>query len=176
MFCDSRSGDKRLRRSFSNTLESKENIFQGVKVSRWLDYDNWSGSNKATPHVERIPCQHDNAVFPAGSSFAVEQPPVPVAISKFILGKEIMYGKILEEFLSSELGQREFPKPVSFSDLPNILATNYGECQHSSRGCECDTYQLQEYVCVKQCPRAPCFHPVKPLGFCCHICALSDDG
>lgn len=30
----------------------------------WVDPENWSGSNKATPHTERIPCRTDMAILP----------------------------------------------------------------------------------------------------------------
>lgn len=31
----------------------------------WVDPDNWNGWVNATPHSERIPCQHDVIVLPS---------------------------------------------------------------------------------------------------------------
>lgn len=57
----------------------------------WVDPNNWSSErvNLATPHVERIPCAHDTAMFQTSNSFSIIPPDVPITIGSLQLDKNV---------------------------------------------------------------------------------------
>lgn len=57
----------------------------------WVDPENWSSQqvNLATPHAERIPCEHDTVVFDPGHSFSVVVPDLPINIGSVKYGNQV---------------------------------------------------------------------------------------
>lgn len=57
----------------------------------WIDPNNWSieNFNPATPHVERIPCEHDTVVFKPSNSFSIVVPDVPINIGALKVGNQV---------------------------------------------------------------------------------------
>lgn len=57
----------------------------------WANPDNWSNEKitPATPHVERIPCEHDTAFFNPGNSFSVLVPDIPINIGAVKFGNQV---------------------------------------------------------------------------------------
>ncbi|XP_065090952.1 protein amnionless [Ochlerotatus camptorhynchus] len=120
------------------------------------------GSNRATPHVERIPCQFETAVFGKVPS------PIDLQYHSAIEAKDISFGgsKGLDEFrrfLVSDLGQ------YVFYNAEETLVTE-GKCG-SPEKCPCQPEWVKEAVCANEvCPVPNCLSPIVPKGHCCAIC------
>ncbi|PSN48330.1 hypothetical protein C0J52_03412 [Blattella germanica] len=128
-------------------------VFTRTWDEAWLNPNNWltmgHDARQSVPHLERIPCTHDLAEFPTGSSFRVRLPEVPVTVGSV-----------------SILGQTQ---------LVEIVGT---DCEERT-GCRCAGHaDLQDAVCkYTRQPHGDCYQntpacvaPVTPLGHCCPIC------
>lgn len=64
----------------------------------WVDPDNWSNENttQATPHVERVPCEHDTVKFNPGNSFSIIVPDVPINIGSMEFGNQVSSRIVIE--------------------------------------------------------------------------------
>lgn len=118
--------------------------------------------SKAVPHLERIPCQYETAIFPETPS------PVDLQYHEAIEVKDISYGgkQGLEEFrhfLATDLGQ------FVFYNADEILIRE-GKCK-SPEKCSCQPEWVKGAVCPNEICEIPhCTNPIVPSGHCCAIC------
>ncbi|XP_019556997.3 protein amnionless [Aedes albopictus] len=118
--------------------------------------------NRATPHLERIPCQYESV------SFGKVPSPVDMQYHSAIEVKDVNYGGMagLDEFrrfLVSDLGQ------YVFYNGEETLVTE-GKCG-SPQKCPCQSEWVLQAVCAnEECPVPLCLNPVVPRGHCCAIC------
>jgi hypothetical protein len=80
--------------SDSNLLVFADIVFTRSWSAAWLDPANWRTEGRVStdpvPHLERIPCTHDNTVFPEGSSFRVRLPEVVVTVGTISLLGQVL--------------------------------------------------------------------------------------
>lgn len=153
--------------------------FKGRIRAAWLSTDNWSVARitratdqvtKATPHEQRLPCDHDEVIFPANSSFEVDLQAAPVLAFKSIaIDGRVMSAGEFREFLPSTFGRD------AFKNAETTLFEEPQPCQDESR-CACHRRNdaLLEMLCANEarsCPStAHCAEPIHPLGHCCDEC------
>ncbi|XP_011298071.1 protein amnionless [Fopius arisanus] len=136
----------------------------------WVDPDNWSGSNKAVPHLERIPCGTDMVILPNyNRSLSIKLPTVTVNIKEIKIGNETP----LEawDWQSIMMG-REFSnnhQSVLYSGLP-YCDTDKCLCRHNT-----DVKELINEICEIESSRCsgeeiPCSYPLVVEGHCCSYC------
>ncbi|XP_055599349.1 protein amnionless-like [Uranotaenia lowii] len=118
--------------------------------------------NKAVPHLERIPCQFEEAVFldPPG--------PIDLQYHEAVELKGVVYGKTsglaeLQQFFRSDLGQYVF-----YNAEDSVVRE--GKCA-SPEKCPCQPEWVADAVCRNEiCPIPRCLNPIQPVGYCCAIC------
>lgn len=66
-------------------------VFATKNSSYWVDPQNWQGKdvNLATPDLERLPCENDTVVFPAGKTYSVYLPAPMVGVKEFVLNGKV---------------------------------------------------------------------------------------
>lgn len=119
-------------------------------------------------HEESVPCQNDDVVFKARSSFRVDtsssQPDVPVK-SVSVLGKTFNSRSEFSQFLSSRTGQLQFHGS-------SIVTVGNQECGDPS-GCDCGNSANHQRICsTVTCASLSCKKPLLPVGHCCHVCGV----
>ncbi|XP_054260611.1 protein amnionless-like [Macrosteles quadrilineatus] len=140
-------------------------IFKHTQPMRWVDPSNWDRWTRATPDLERVPCTQEDVKFTPGSTFNIITPPT------LKLGSLEINGVMIDSFdwyehSSQDESSWQLHKPDG--DAPDLVisATN---CQEDT-WCECHNEYLHSEICTDVCPLPLCKQPVKPSGFCCHIC------
>ncbi|RZC40115.1 uncharacterized protein BDFB_012663, partial [Asbolus verrucosus] len=132
----------------------------------WYDEDSWEKSeNVAVPHKERIPCDHDDVVFPKGIHTRVSQDLAPLIETRSIkLGDDLPSNEEMETFMDSEMGSTIFFNPIapfSFDIKRRACDDPFGCFCHSSY-VPCPT---------KKSPgKTTCLNPIEPEDFCREIC------
>ncbi|XP_066200046.1 protein amnionless [Saccopteryx leptura] len=122
--------------------------------------------------AERVPCRHDDVVFPADSSFRVGLGPRarPLRVSSvWALGQKFTRDEDLAAFLASRAGRLRFHGPGALSVGPEA-------CVDPS-GCVCGNTEVQPWICAAllqplggHCPQAACHDALRPEGQCCDLC------
>ncbi|KAM9745530.1 protein amnionless [Menidia menidia] len=117
-------------------------------------------------HEESVPCQHDDVVFKALSSFRVDtgssQANIPVK-SVSVLGKMFERKSDFYKYLRSKSGQ------LQFQGSSAVTVGNPG-CQDPS-GCDCGNSANHQQICgTVTCNPASCKKPLLPIGHCCEMC------
>ncbi|TDH02950.1 hypothetical protein EPR50_G00158110 [Perca flavescens] len=117
-------------------------------------------------HEESVPCQYDDVVFKARSSFRVDtsssQPSIPVK-SVSVLGKKFDSGSEFSHYLSSRSGQLQF-------EGSSALSIGNQECGDPS-GCDCGNSVNHQQICNSvTCASLTCKKPLLPVGHCCDVC------
>lgn len=160
---------------FSNTLECKSDAnaahFLGKSKRLWFSSKSWQTEdereNVAKPHVYKIPCECDVAVFPSENIYAVDLQYVHDIVVKKILIND--RSDNIEQFLASPLGRKMFlnSENVQFSE---------GFCQ-PQKYCGCHNQErFKKYTDIlceeesKYCEIPHCIDPIKPEGHCCPMC------
>lgn len=152
-----------------------EYVRRRFAIRHWFSTRNWKSvgfdMTKATPHMERIPCECDKVVFPANQSISVD---VPLMATELAINEIQINGKQsnFELFRQTELGQLMFDNSVdvnvvtSHCDLPTfcscISAAHFGD--YLSMLCRVET---------PRCPVPQCLKPIRPIGHCCDICGAT---
>uniref|UniRef100_A0AAZ3PX79 Protein amnionless n=1 Tax=Oncorhynchus tshawytscha TaxID=74940 RepID=A0AAZ3PX79_ONCTS len=104
-------------------------------------------------HEESVPCQYDNVLFRAGSSFRVDtsNQPSPCPDSEFT------------HYLGSHSGRLQFHGTSS----PSVGASG---CSDAS-GCDCGNSANHNRICgTVTCAPMSC-KPLYPIGHCCDVCS-----
>lgn len=117
-------------------------------------------------HEESVPCQYDDVVFKARSSFRVDtsssQSSIPVK-SVSVLGKMFDGGSEFSQYLSSRSGR------LQFHGSSAVTVGNPG-CGDPS-GCDCGNSVNHQRICgTLTCASPPCKKPLLPVGHCCNVC------
>lgn len=125
-----------------------------------------SGDLLFSVHEESVPCQHDDVVFKAGTSFRVDTSSsgatIPVK-SVSLLGKTFDSAPDFSQHLHSQLGQLQFHGSSS-------ITVGAAGCQDPS-GCDCGNSVNHQRICqTVTCAPAGCQRPLRPVGHCCDIC------
>lgn len=125
-----------------------------------------SGNLLFLVHEESVPCQHDDVVFRAGTSFRVNtssrESTIPVR-SVSLLGKKFDSNTDFSQHLSSRLGQLQFHGS-------SAVTVGFAGCQDLS-GCDCGNSVNHQRICqTVTCAPTSCQRPLRPAGHCCDIC------
>ncbi|XP_068085344.1 uncharacterized protein [Anabrus simplex] len=156
-----------------------ENVFTRTNLKAWLDPESWipeaDDSLAATPHLERVPCRHDVAVFPGDASIGVRLPQLPVSVSELRFGSNSLTTDEWWEMLRSPGGWRFLAGPEVLRE--KVVELTMAGCTDPA-GCVClpDQNLLHMMICSyarAKCEddgRPPCYQPVIPHGHCCAIC------
>lgn len=117
-------------------------------------------------HEESIPCQQDDVIFKAHSSFRVDtsssQTNVPVK-SVSVLGMVFDSRSEFSEYLSSSSGQLQFHG----SSTVTVGTPGCGD----PTGCDCGNSVNHELICsTVTCSSLSCKKPLLPIGHCCKVC------
>uniref|UniRef100_A0A3B4YGQ7 Protein amnionless n=1 Tax=Seriola lalandi dorsalis TaxID=1841481 RepID=A0A3B4YGQ7_SERLL len=117
-------------------------------------------------HEESVPCQYDDVVFKALSSFKVDtsssQSSIPVK-SVSVQGKKFDSKSEFSQYLSSRSGR------LMFHGSSAITVGNPG-CGDPS-GCECGNSVNHQRICSSvTCASMNCKMPLLPIGHCCEVC------
>ncbi|KAM5130003.1 LOW QUALITY PROTEIN: protein amnionless [Mantella aurantiaca] len=155
--------------------------FGDVDGRHWLDPTLWcsaasiddleNGRFLFAVDTERVPCHHDDVIFPSETSFRVR---VQEAASETwlrslsVLGRKFSSNAEFGEFLASRTGRLQFPDPAQ----PQVTDTN----ARTRSGCLCGNEKMQQEICWallqhsgNKCPEVPCANPFQ-LGHCCPVC------
>ncbi|XP_016021481.2 protein amnionless [Rousettus aegyptiacus] len=142
----------------------------------WHDPRSWR-SGDAAPNLffvdaERVPCRHDDVVFPPDSSFRVvlglDARTVRVH-SVSALSQNFTRDEDLTAFLASRAGRLRFHGP-------GTLGVGSEACADPS-GCVCGNAEVQPGICAAllqplggRCPAPACRDALRPEGQCCDLC------
>nr|XP_003463178.1 LOW QUALITY PROTEIN: protein amnionless [Cavia porcellus] len=151
-------------------------FFRNPDRFSWLDPHLWGSGDEApglfSLDAERVPCVHDDVVFPSNASFRVGLCPgaSPVRVrSVSALGQTFTRDEDLAAFLASRAGRLRFHGPGE-------LRVGSQACADPS-GCECGSAETLPWVCAAllhplggRCPPAPCRDALRPEGQCCDLC------
>ncbi|KAM6905199.1 protein amnionless [Xenentodon cancila] len=150
--------------------------FKDSESPQWLNPALWQeavtlddlqlGNFLFSVHEESVPCQHDDVVFKALSSFSVDtsssQPRIPVK-SVSVLGKTFDSRSEFSQYLNSHSGQ------LQFHGSSAVTVGNPG-CGDPT-GCDCGNSVHHQVICsTVTCPSLSCKKPLKPVGHCCDVC------
>lgn len=150
--------------------------FKDSEALKWFNPALWqaaatpndlqSGNFLFSVHEESVPCQYDDVVFKAGSSFRVDtsssRPSIPVK-SVSVLGKTFDSNSEFAEYLKSRSGG------LQFHGSPDVTVGNSG-CGDPS-GCDCGNSVNHQQICASvKCAPLSCKTPLSPLGHCCDVC------
>ncbi|XP_062513589.1 protein amnionless-like [Corticium candelabrum] len=159
--------------------------FIGGQRKNWYDVRQWETVDKLSSHeldvdlpLNRIPCEHDDVIFPDRSSFSV-------SIDRKVVVKSMQYqgdalsNDGLQELLLNVEGKRQF-QLIHKGDQETSLSISGLTCSDSA-GCPCgnsmdDANFIQEgcrtYVHDTCTSRGDldCENPITPAGACCPVC------
>ncbi|KAK2500525.1 hypothetical protein MC885_021718 [Smutsia gigantea] len=142
----------------------------------WHDPRLWRSADLAwglfSVDAERVPCRHDDVVFPSDASFRVGLGPgagTTRVHSVWALGQTFTRDEDLAAFLASRAGRLRFHGPGALGVGPEVCA--------DPSGCVCGNAQEQPWICAAllqplggRCPPASCQDALRPEGQCCDLC------
>lgn len=133
--------------------------------------------NVAIPDMERVPCIYDNVVFPKESSFWVQYPEISLSVNSFKIEGQKLTNDMLQYFLLSEAGSRQF-KNLDYQQRTDVITVKNIQCTDKS-GCLCHENEkfILDAVCSNLkhiCNVTHCLNPIKPVGHCCEVCGMYD--
>ncbi|XP_046309191.1 protein amnionless isoform X1 [Marmota monax] len=150
-------------------------LFRNPDRFSWVDPRLWRSEEARgffSVDAERVPCSHDDVVFPPDGSFRVGLGPGagPVRVrSLSALGQTFTRDEDLAAFLASRSGRLHFHGP-------GALSLGSEACADPS-GCVCGTAEALPWVCAAllqplggRCPQASCHDALRPEGQCCDLC------
>ncbi|KAM6202691.1 protein amnionless [Rhynchocyon petersi] len=149
-------------------------IFRDPDRFSWFDPSLWRSEH--TTHglfsvdAERVPCRHDDVVFPTATSFRVGLGSGTLTVhSVSVLGQKFTSDDDLAAFLASRAGQLRFHGSGALRVVPDACA--------DPSGCVCGNDEVQPWVCEAllqplggHCPPAACQDALRPKGQCCELC------
>uniref|UniRef100_A0A8I4A0U1 Protein amnionless n=1 Tax=Callithrix jacchus TaxID=9483 RepID=A0A8I4A0U1_CALJA len=151
-------------------------VFRDPDRFSWYDPHLWRSGDEApglfSVDAERVPCRHDDVVFPPSASFRVGLGPgaSPVRVRSIsALGRTFTSDEHLAAFLASRAGRLRFHGP-------GVLSVGPEDCADPS-GCVCGNAEAQPWICAAllqplggRCPQADCHGALRPQGQCCDLC------
>lgn len=150
--------------------------FKDSESLRWFNPAQWqaaatseelqSGNFLFSVHEESVPCQYDDVVFKARSSFRVDtsssQSSIPVK-SVSVLGEMFDSQSEFSQYLSSRSGR------LQFHGSSGVTVGEPG-CSDPS-GCDCGNSVNHQLICgAVKCASPSCKKPLLPVGHCCDVC------
>ncbi|CAL8303971.1 unnamed protein product [Merluccius merluccius] len=155
----------------------KDARFKDSDSLQWFDPALWraavtpddlkSGPYLFSVHEDSVPCEHDDVVFKASTSFRVDTTSDGVDIpvkSVSVLGKTFKSQSDLSRYLGTASGRTQFHKGS------DALALRGSDCGDAS-GCACDNSANRARICARvTCPSLTCEKPLRPVGHCCDVC------
>ncbi|XP_006744221.1 protein amnionless [Leptonychotes weddellii] len=154
----------------------------------WHDPRLWRSGDAAqglfSVDAERVPCRHDDVVFPSDASFRVGLGPgaLPARVrSVRALGQTFTRDEDLAAFLASRAGRLRFHGPGALSVGPEACAgptlCRRGQALTVSALTAASLLQAQPWICAAllqplggRCPPAACRDALRPEGQCCDLC------
>ncbi|XP_038557588.1 protein amnionless [Micropterus salmoides] len=117
-------------------------------------------------HEESVPCQYDDVVFKASSSFRVDtsssKSTIPVK-SVSVLGRMFDSRSEFSQYLSSHSGRLQFHG----SSAVTVGSPGCGD----PSGCDCGNSVNHQWICsTVTCATLSCKNPILPVGHCCDVC------
>lgn len=140
----------------------------------WHDPRSWRSRDEVhglfSVDAERVPCRHDDVVFPPNASFRVGLGAHTIRVrSIWALGQKYTVNEDLMAFLESRAGRLHFHGPGALSVDPEACA--------DPSGCLCGNSEVQPRICAAllqplggRCPSAACHDALRPEGQCCDLC------
>ncbi|XP_049646430.1 protein amnionless [Suncus etruscus] len=144
----------------------------------WLDPRLWrSADTDSDParrlfavDAERVPCRHDDVVFPRDAAFRVGLGPGALRVRSVSAGgQSFERDQDLAAWLASRAGRLRVHGP-------GRLSVSAEGCADPS-GCECGNAPAQPLICAEllrplggRCPPAACLDALLPAGQCCGLC------
>ncbi|XP_054423652.1 protein amnionless isoform X1 [Pteronotus mesoamericanus] len=142
----------------------------------WHDPRLWRSRDAAhslfSVDAERVPCHHDDVVFPSDGSFRVGLGPGFRTLrvrSVWALGQKLTRDEDLAAFVASRAGRLRFHGPGALRVEPEPCA--------DPSGCVCGNAEAQPWICAAllqplggRCPPATCHDALRPQGQCCDLC------
>lgn len=137
-------------------------LWQAAATSDDLQHGNFLFS----VHEDSVPCQYDDVVFKARSSFRVDtsssHSSIPVK-SVSVLGKTFESRSEFSQYLSSRSGRLQFHGS-------SVVTVGSPGCEDPS-GCVCGNSVNHQKICnTVKCSSLSCQKPLLPTGHCCEIC------
>uniref|UniRef100_A0A8D2CZF2 Protein amnionless n=1 Tax=Sciurus vulgaris TaxID=55149 RepID=A0A8D2CZF2_SCIVU len=150
-------------------------LFRNPDRFSWLDPRLWRSEEARgffSVDAERVPCRHDDVVFPPDGAFRVGLGPGarPLRVrSVSALGQTFVRDEDLAAFLASRSGRLHFHGP-------GALSVGSEACADRS-GCVCGHAEALPWLCAAllqplggRCPQAACRDALRPEGQCCDLC------
>ncbi|XP_059932200.1 protein amnionless [Gadus macrocephalus] len=152
--------------------------FRDSDALRWFDPALWRAA--LTPddletgrhgvfsvHEESVPCERDDVVFRAATSFRVDTSSSGGGVtvrSVSVLGQTFSRQADLARYLGSASGRAQFHGGSPLAVEPSGCA--------DPAGCVCDNSANRGRICggVACPPAPPCRRPLRPAGHCCDVC------
>ncbi|KAK3923327.1 Protein amnionless [Frankliniella fusca] len=190
--------------SRSRACPGRDVRWRGSPLRSWLDPGAWKPANlfvepkdlEATPHLERIPCGQDVAVF-KDVAFQIKLPDFPVRVAAVAVGNNVYFsgGRArLDRRLRSNVVSDRRVIWVFRHGMMSATQVMAGSAQDLARlgeqcglGVEDDAYGAQQERAPDQgqvyadelaaavcrhvtCPVPHCDTPVRPHLHCCYVC------
>uniref|UniRef100_A0A8C8ZBB6 Protein amnionless n=1 Tax=Prolemur simus TaxID=1328070 RepID=A0A8C8ZBB6_PROSS len=148
-------------------------LFRDPDRFSWHDPHLWRSGDEARGlflvDADRVPCRHDDVVFPPNASFRVGLAGAVRVRSVSALGQTFTRAEDLTAFLASRAGRLRFHGP-------GALRVGAEACADPS-GCVCGSAEAQPWICAAllqplggRCPPAACHDALRPEGQCCDLC------
>nr|XP_012601953.1 protein amnionless isoform X3 [Microcebus murinus] len=148
-------------------------LFRDPDRFSWHDPHLWRSGDEARGlflvDADRVPCRHDDVVFPPNASFRAGLAGAVRVRSVSALGRTFTRAEDLAAFLASRAGRLRFHGP-------GALSVGAEACADPS-GCVCGNAEAQPWICAAllqplggRCPPAACRDALRPEGQCCDLC------
>ncbi|KAM9646093.1 protein amnionless isoform 1-T1 [Trichechus inunguis] len=149
-------------------------LFRDPDRFLWHDPSLWHSEDAVSGlfsvDAERVPCRHDDVVFPPATSFRVGLGPGARTVrSVSALGQTFTRDDDLAAFLASRAGRLRFHGPGALHVVPEACA--------DPSGCVCGNDEELPWICAAllqplggRCPAVACRDALQPEGQCCDLC------
>ena len=159
-----------VSRNFSTSIEADFDQWHDPK--NWASFIEFSDNNgySAVPHSERVPCDHDEALFPSNAVFKVNKSMDskskqgfdssflkvaienhPAEITKLMINEVDLDNIRFRSLLYSPIGR------MTFKANKPLIVNNAG-CRYEEQGCVCRQNSIDETICSmpgSKCPDTP---------------------
>nr|XP_045624960.1 uncharacterized protein LOC123774598 isoform X2 [Procambarus clarkii] len=145
----------------------------------WWDPESWADpgfpdpSSSPVPHINRVPCTRDGAVFThtSGSLYRVHLSPPAISVSNLSIGNKNFTTSEFAAFTRTTEGKFRFVGVSSSSDNAPLYVESPEYCMDIT-GCPCgiETAASICRIMSSKCVQPQCDNPKKMTGFCCPVC------
>ncbi|KAJ0179674.1 hypothetical protein K1T71_004265 [Dendrolimus kikuchii] len=144
-------------------------FYTDKSTSVWNQADVWSSDkfNEATPDASKVPCYDDTVVFPADAKFTIRLPDSTQTVARLTVGQQ-SYTTL--EFVNRVRIQSDESQQFTLNNYFQTGVEIKQKICNKVSGCPCQETPIKIDCSAKFCPIPPCVAPIKPDGFCCHIC------